>query len=211
MVRAGWLLGSLPRYDDIKQVSKDTDAFSIQSGMLITDVLNGMDALNTMFPDGVENFVTADPPRHAELRGLLNFAFSRRRVLGMQERAEQIVQNYLDKIEPGVEHEFVSAVSIPVPIKVVLAFMEIDHMSIEDAVRWSDDVFKMGSDMSEEEYKQIGASLQDMFAFFDEIVEARRKEPKDDFVGRLTASELDGKQIKKHDGRGLLPIDSCCG
>ena len=183
------------RYDDIKQVSKDTDTFTIQQGMLITDVLNGMDALNTMFPDGVENFVTADPPRHAQLRGLLNFAFSRRRVLGMQERAEQIVREHLNKIGPGVEHEFVSAVSIPVPIKVVLAFMDIDHMSIEDAVRWSDDVFKMGSDMSEEEYKQIGASLQDMFAFFDAIVEARRKQPKDDFVGTLTASELDGKQL----------------
>ncbi len=164
--------------------------------MLITDVLNGMDALNTMFPDGVENFVTADPPRHAELRGLLNFAFSRRRVLGMQDRAEQILREYLDAVQAGADCEFVGAVSIPVPIKVVQAFMDLDDMAVEDAVRWSDDVFMMGSDLSEEEYKQIGASLKDMFDYFDGIVESRRKEPRDDFVGRLVASELDGKKLK---------------
>ena len=78
---------AVTRYDDIKQVSKDTDNYSIESGMVITDVLNGVDAVNTMFPDGVELFVTKNPPRHTELRGLLNFAFSRRRVLGMQDRA----------------------------------------------------------------------------------------------------------------------------
>ena len=183
------------RYDDIKHVSKATDLFSIESGMLITDVLNGMDALNTMFPDGVENFVTTDPPRHAELRSLVNFAFSRRRVLGMKDQVEQIISEYLAPIEPGTEFEFVSGVSIPIPIEVIQAFIDLDDMSIEDAFRWSEAIFKMGSDLSEAEYKEIGASLEGMFAYFDAIVELRRKKPKDDFIGRLTASELDGKKL----------------
>ena len=183
------------RYDDIKYISKSTDLFSIESGMLITDVLNGMDALNTMFPDGVENFVTADPPRHAQLRGLVNFAFSRRRVLGMQGKIDEVLKQYLDPIEPGKTVEFVSNVSIPVPIEVIQAFMDLDDMPVDDAVQWSEAVFKMGNDLTEEQYKEIGASLKGMFEYFDAIVESRRREPKDDFIGRLVDSELDGKKL----------------
>jgi cytochrome P450 len=183
------------RYDDIQHVSKATDLFSVESGVLITDVLNGMDAVSTMFPDGVENFFTADPPRHAELRSIVQFAFSRRRVLGMHDRIEEIVDAYLAPIQPGTEFEFVSGVSIPVPIEVIQAFMDLDDMPIDDAFRWSEAIFKMGSDLSEAEYKEIGASLEGMFAYFNAIVESRRSEPKDDFIGRLTASELDGKKL----------------
>ena len=183
------------RYDDIQHVSKATDLFSIESGVLITDVLNGLDAVNTMFPDGVENFFTADPPRHAELRKIVTFAFSRRRILDMTDQIEDIVNARLASIEPGIECEIVSNVSIPIPIEVIQAFMDLDDMPIDDAFRWSEAVFKMGSDLSEAEYKEIGASLEGMFAYFNGIVEARRKEPKDDFIGRLTESELDGKKL----------------
>ena len=113
------------RYEDIKFVSKETDLFSSESGTLITDVLSGVDAVNTMYPDGVENFFTSDPPRHAQLRSLLTFAFSRRRVLGMQDRIENIMKVYLDRIEAGSEIEFVSNVSIPVPIEVIQVFMDL--------------------------------------------------------------------------------------
>ena len=185
----------LTRYEDIKLVSKETDLFSSESGTLITDVLSGVDAVNTMYPDGVENFFTSDPPRHAQLRSLVSFAFSRRRVLGMKDRIESIMKVYLDRIEAGSEIEFVSNVSIPVPIEVIQIFMDLEDMPIDDAYHWSEAVFKMGSDLSEAEYKEIGASLQGMVAYFDAIVEARRKDPKDDFIGRLVVSEVDNKNI----------------
>jgi cytochrome P450 len=182
-------------YEDIKHISKETDIFSSEKGTLITDVLSGVDAVNTMYPDGVENFFTSDPPRHAQLRSLLSFAFSRRRVLDMQGQIEQIMKEYLDRIETDAQVEFVSNVSIPVPIEVIQIFMDLDDMPIDDAYQWSEAVFKMGSELSEAEYKEIGASLQGMVAYFDAIVEARRKEPKDDFIGRLVESEVDNKKI----------------
>ena len=186
---------AVTRYEDIKFVSKETDLFSTESGTLITDVLSGVDAVNTMYPDGVENFFTSDPPRHAQLRGLLNFAFSRRRVLDMQDQIEDLVKRYLDRIKPDSEIEFVSNVSIPVPIEVIQLFMDLEDLPIDDAFHWSEAVFKMGSNLSEEEYKEIGASLQGMVEYFDAIVEARRKQPKDDFIGRLVESEVDDKKI----------------
>lgn len=186
---------AITRYDDIKHISKETDLFSTESGTLITDVLSGLNAVETMYPDGVENFFTSDPPRHAQLRSLLSFAFSRRRVLGMQRQIEQLVKTYLDRIEVGCEIEFVSKVSIPLPIEVIQLFMDLEGMPIDDAYHWSEAVFKMGSNLSEAEYKEVGASLQGMVDYFDRIVEARRKEPEDDFIGRLVESEVDNKKI----------------
>ena len=183
------------RYDDIQYISKASDRFSVESGVLLTDILQGIDAVSTMYPDGVENFFTSDPPRHNELRKLVTFAFSRQRIQSMQGRVSKLVSEYIQQITPGDEIEFVSRVSVPLPIAVIAEFMDLEDLSIDDAFRWSEAIFKMGSDVSEGELKEIATSLEDMVSYFSKIIEARCSHPKDDFIGRLVASELDEKQL----------------
>ena len=183
------------RYDDIQYISKASDKFSVESGVLLTDILQGIDAVNTMYPDGVENFFTSDPPRHNELRNLVSFAFNRQRLQGMQSRVTELVSEYLQQIIPGDEIEFVSNVSVPLPIAVIAEFMDLDDLSIDDAYRWSEAVFKMGADVSEEELRHIATSLESMVTYFTGLIESRQTQPKDDFIGRLVASELDEKRL----------------
>lgn len=185
----------LTRYEDIKIVSSAPEVFSSANGVIITDVLNKSDILSKMFPDQVENFFTSDPPRHHELKKLISYVFSRKRIMGMQDRIVSVVEEYVDKIEPGSVIDFMSTAAVAIPIKVIQEFMDLDDLSVEKAKYWSDEVFKMGSDLPEEEFQLIMGRVQEMFEYFGEKIAARKKEPKDDMIGRLVESELDGEDL----------------
>jgi cytochrome P450 len=182
-------------YEDIQYISKETEIFSSASGVLITDVLNNVDAVTTMFPEGVENFFIADAPRHGELRGLVNFAFQRKRITQLEGTIAAIVERYLDQIQPNTSVDVVSQLSVPVPIEVIAAFLDLKELSVEDAFGWSEAVFKMGADLTEAEYLEIGASLEGMFQFFQRVIDDRKASATSDFVGILLETELDGKKL----------------
>ena len=185
----------LTKYDDIKYVSQSPDLFSSASGMLITDVLHKSDVLEQMFIEGVEPFVTADPPRHTELRKLITFAFARSRIMNMSDKIQEIVNDYVARISSDKEIDVVSELSIPIPIKVIQLFLGLEDLSIEKTLQWSDDVFEMGTDLTKEEYAEIASRLGEMFAYFNEQIEIRRKEPRDDVITKLLSSELDNKSL----------------
>ena len=185
-----WLL---TKYEDIKHVSQSPDLFSSASGMLITDVLHKSDVLEQMFIEGVEPFVTADPPRHTELRKLITFAFARSRIMGMSDQISEIINEHVDRIVSNTKIDVVSDLSIPIPIRVIQLFLGLDDLSIEKTLQWSDDVFEMGTDLTKEEYAEIAGRLGEMFAYFNEQIEIRKKEPRDDVITKLLESELDNK------------------
>ena len=185
----------LTRYEDIKFVSSSGELFSSESGVLITDVLNKKDILGGMFPDDIEIFVTKDPPRHGELRRILNFAFSRQRIMSMEDRIESIIVEALDQISVDTSFDFVAEVAMPVPIKVIQLFLGLEDASVEDIHQWSDDVFLMGSDLSEDEFTAVVGRIQEMFAYFIRKIDERRKNPKDDYIGHLIESKLDDKSL----------------
>lgn len=185
----------LTRFADIEQVSKDAESFSVATGVILTDVLKDHDYLSQMFPEGSENFSVLDPPRHGQLRHLLNFAFTRKRINSFEPRIHQLVSECLDGIANGDVVEVVSGLSIPVTASVIKAFIDCDDMTVEQVVEWSDDVFRMGSDISLDELNETVERIKPMFDFFMQKVEQHRKAPQDDFIGRLIESELDNAKL----------------
>lgn len=186
---------ALTRYADIEQVSKDAESFSVASGVLLTDVLKEHDYLSKMFPEGSENFSVVDPPRHGELRHILNFAFTRTRINSFEPKIRQLVTQCLDAIGDGETVDVVQALSIPVTANVIKAFIDCEDMTVKQVVEWSDDVFRMGSDISMEELKETVERIKPMFSFFMNKVEEHRKNPKDDFIGKLIDAELDDAKL----------------
>lgn len=194
----------LTRYADIEQVSKDAETFSSGSGILLTDVLKSNDFLSKMYPQGTENVSTLDPPRHGQVRRLMNFAFSRPRIMAMVPRIQTLVRNCLASFDDGKQVDVVPGLSIPVTANVIKAFIDCEDLPAENVVAWSDDVFKMATQMSEQEFMATVERIKPMFAYFLAKVEERRNNPKDDFIGQLLASELDGAALSE------LMIEAYC-
>ena len=187
----------LTRYEDIQEVSSHPKVFSSANGVLITDVINKSDIVSKMFPEKVENLFTSDPPRHAVLRKMINYIFARKRIMGMQDRIVSVIQEYVGNIRPNEEFDLVSTTSVPIPIKVIQEFMDLDDLSVEKAEYWSDEVFKMGSDLPEEEFQIIMGRIQEMFEYFGAKIAERKANPKDDVIGRLVQSKLDDEELSE--------------
>ncbi len=81
-----------------------------------------------------------DDPVHAELRGLVQFAFTPRRIAAMRELIQSFVDELLDPVDARSEMELVEALSHPLPLNVVCSLLGIDRERNADIRAWSDEL-----------------------------------------------------------------------
>ena len=185
----------LTRFADIEAVSKQAPEYSVGSGLLLTDLLKQHDYLAKMFPEGAENVSTADPPRHTQIRRAMNWAFTRPRITSFAPKIRALTAECLDAIAAKGEAEVVHELSIPVTAKVIKSFIDCDDLTVDQVLNWSDDVFRMGSDISIEEIEETIERIKPMFGYFMAKAEERRESPKDDFISHLVSYEIDDEQV----------------
>jgi cytochrome P450 len=95
-----WLVS---RYDDVMSVVRDTDRFSSN---MTNSFVSGprSDELKAIQAEGypaVSTLLTNDPPSHTQFRGLVNKAFTPKRVAQLEGEirviAEQLVDRWIDR------------------------------------------------------------------------------------------------------------------
>ena len=88
---------ALLKYEDIRFVSSNPALFSSTKGVTIPD---------PHVPDPVHEggLLFTDPPRHRQLRRLINSGFTRRQVTILEPKIREIVGGILDRVEPGSTH-----------------------------------------------------------------------------------------------------------
>ena len=84
---------ALLKYEDIRYVSTNPDTFSSTKGITIPD---------PVMPNPVQegNLIFTDPPRHRQLRKLINTGFTRRQVAILEPKVREIVYGILDDVNP---------------------------------------------------------------------------------------------------------------
>ena len=91
---------ALLKYEDIRYVSSNPALFTSTKGITIPDP-----ALPEN-PVQEGNLIFTDPPRHRELRKLINTGFTRRRVQVLEPKIRAIVYGLLEDVAPGGGLEF---------------------------------------------------------------------------------------------------------
>lgn len=99
---------ALLKYEDVRYVSGHPLSFSSTKGITIPDPSQ---------PEPVQegNLIFTDPPRHRQLRKLINSGFSRRQVQLLEPKVRQIVKGIVDSVEPSREYEFAEEIAAPFP------------------------------------------------------------------------------------------------
>lgn len=103
---------ALSKYEDVRFVSGNPHKFSSTKGITIPDPTQ---------PEPVQegNLIFTDPPRHRQLRKLINSGFTRRQVTLLEPKVREIVKNILDDVEPGREYEFAEQIAAPLPTRMI--------------------------------------------------------------------------------------------
>jgi cytochrome P450 len=176
---------ALLKYEDVRFVSSNPAMFSSSKGITIPD---------PTLPSPVQagNLIFSDPPRHRQMRKLINSGFTRRRVAVLEPKIREIVRGILDHVEPGSVHEFAEEIAAPLPTRMIAELIGAPPDDWEQFRAWSDAA--TGTADPEIEVDPFVAIGQ-LFEYFQKLIAARRAEPRDDLLSVLAEAEIDEHRL----------------
>lgn len=180
---------ALLKYEDIRFVSSNPTLFTSTKGISIPD---------PQLPNPVQegNLIFTDPPRHRQLRKLINSGFTRRRVAVLEPKIREIVRGILDGIEPDSVHEFAEEIAAPLPTRMIAELIGAPPDDWEQFRAWSDAA--TGTADPEIELDSLVAMGQ-LYEYFQKLIAARRSSPRDDLLSVLARAEIDGDRLTDED------------
>lgn len=183
---------ALLKYEDIRYVSGHPLTFSSMKGITIPD------------PDQPEpvqegNLIFTDPPRHRQLRKLINSGFSRRQVQLLEPKVRQIVKGIVDGVDPSRDYEFAEEIAAPLPTRMIAELLGAAPEDWEQFRAWSDAA--VGTADPDIELDSMVA-LGELYEYFTKLIAARRSgevSGQDDLLSILAAAEVDGERLTDAD------------
>ncbi|TNC18718.1 cytochrome P450 [Amycolatopsis alkalitolerans] len=185
----------ISRYADVTAVLRDTETFSSELSRRFKGGVSAYEdspAVKEVLADacpyvGTLNFT--DGPRHAAQRRAVRRGFTVARVRALEELISNIVDELLDDLPSNEEVDIVPRLSVPLPVRVITHILGLDADKAAQVKRWGDaQVARFGHPReSEEENLEIARTIVEMHQYIIGQLEAREKEPRDDFLSDLLA------------------------
>jgi cytochrome P450 len=179
----------LTRYTDIASVYLD-ERFSRAQGLM-----RGFQRLpeseqriaEPVYHSFSKTMFYADPPYHTHLRGLMNNAFTPRRVEQLRPYIQKVVDDLLDGVQDHGEMDVIRDLAYPLPVIVIA---ELLGLPPEDRARfkgWSDDLFAILGTVrhAPDLMERAAQSLAEMTEYVTVLSRTRREQPEDDLLSAL--------------------------
>lgn len=187
-----WLV---TRYEDIRQISQSPELFSSEPALAINDIKYDRSWSRKFWPEGADNLIMTDPPKHKELRRIINTAFTRQRIASLGPSIRELARELIDLLPVDEPVDVVAALSTPLPLLVVCQLMGWPSEAWEQLGEWSDLNTLLSEDPNEETVLAAIGELQNLFGFLGQTIEARRDHPDDDLTSTLIAGTVDGARL----------------
>ncbi len=167
----------LTRHDDVRSVLKNSSEYSSKA---MGDGSNPLPLL------------TDDPPKHTQLRKLVDRAFTRRMLKLMEDWVDELAHEMVASLDVGTPLDIVQKLTIPLPVAVIARMMGIPAERSEDFKRWSDALTGTLAGVSLAERER---DVFEMATFFQSLIPERRNSPSDDLVSAVVNAEIDGERL----------------
>lgn len=193
----------LTRYDDIASLYTD-DRFSRAQGLM-----RGFERLSKddqriarpVYHSFSKTVFYADPPYHTHLRGLMNHAFTPRRVELLRPYIQQIVDELLTAAQSEGGMDIIPAVAYPLPVMVIAELLGLPAGDREHFKQWSDDLFAiLGTVRHKPQHllDRAAHSLAEMTGYIRKLSQKRREDPQDDLLSALLLATDDDSDSFSH-------------
>lgn len=129
----------------------------------------------------------ADPPYHTHLRGLMNNAFTPRRVEQLRPYIQTIVNDLLDASQRKDEVDIIHDLAYPLPVMVIAELLGLPAQDRAQFKKWSDDLFAILGTVRKIPHlmQRAAQSLAEMTDFVTALSRERRGNPRDDLLSAL--------------------------
>jgi cytochrome P450 len=131
----------------------------------------------------------ADPPYHTHLRGLMNHAFTPRRVERLRSNIQKIVDDLLEAAQrkDGLV-DVIHDLAYPLPVMVIAELLGLPASDREQFKRWSDDLFAILGTVRQKPSSLLERATQSLYEMTDyvrDLSRKRRESPQDDLLTAL--------------------------
>ncbi len=133
--------------------------------------------------------IAVDPPEHGRMRRIVNRGFTPRRIAALEPRIRELADLYLDKALVGDRFDLQAGLAIPLPVTVIAELLGIEPGRRDEFKHWSDCIVFGLSGLSSFERDEVRRAADEMEAYFEGMIEDRRRSPCDDLISVLVAAE----------------------
>ena len=164
-------------YKDVERVLLDYGAFSSEYVRIAG------------LPD-IDDLGNTDPPRHQQLRGLVAKVFTPRSISQLEPRISSLVEKFLNRVMAVGRMDIAEHLAFPLPVQIIAEMLGVPPEDQANFRRWS--------------YQLMGAipnpddpSYRELLNYFQEMVNIREREPREDIISALLAAEANGQHLTR--------------
>lgn len=134
-----------------------------------------------------------DDPDHARIRQPLAKAFYAR-INRMRPEIEAMVDEVIDAAPEAGVFDLMEKVAVPVPVLVIARILGVDEERLADFRQWSEDVILgLNPVRTPAEDARLVSGAEALDAYFQQLIEARRRAPQDDLVTDMVQLQASGE------------------
>jgi cytochrome P450 len=173
----------LTKYDDVRAVYRDPATFSSAGGILLRPENHGRD------PGGGRTMALTDPPRHRQLRALVDDWFAPRSIRLLEAEMRQVVRDVVTQALERERCDFVTEIAARMPLYVICKMMGVPRDDWERLFALTSEAFGAGG-ATERRLAHF-----DILQYFEALSAQRAKSPADDLVSVLATAQIDGQKL----------------
>jgi cytochrome P450 len=144
------------------------------------------------------HLLNMDPPDHVKYRQVASKRFTPRAVQGWEPKIRRITRDVIDAAAQHEQIDFVKDVSAPITIAVIALMLGVPEHDWPLLFRWTNEIiapedpeFQRDGDKQ----KTLEGARLEVFAYFNEMAERRRRQPGDDIVSEVANGAVDARAL----------------
>jgi cytochrome P450 len=202
-----WLIS---RYGDITTLLADPRMSSARTdqtfAVLPPDVQEELTPMRTIM---TSRMLLSDPPKHTRLKNIVNKAFTPRMIEGRRERIEQICRMFLDRVAERGRMDVMEEIASPLPGWAIADILGVPADEQGFFTRWARDQVRIYDRAGVSPADRVAVmrqgqrSMLEMRAYLEEVIEARRRDPRDDLISELVQAEDGGDRLSRDELFGM--------
>ena len=177
---------ALSRYADIAAAALDTQTYSSAQGNIVDD--SPLRAGATLG--------TTDPPRHDQLRKLVQSAFLYSNVEAMAEPAREHTRSILE--DAGTELDLINELATPVTTDILAELLGLPRDDLGQIKQWVSDSLRRDP-VTRKSPPEGDRAREALTELTSSVIEARRASPTSDLISGLIQARVDGETLSERE------------
>lgn len=192
------------RYEDLQEMVRMVPALSSRSVTVVPpspelreELIEEIKQYGTESPP-----ITSDPPEHKPFKQLILPFFTPKATESYRPFTETLCHDLIDRVIDKGSCDAAADYAQQIPPRVIATILGIDASRGDEFTEWTQGILELGQTNPEmrSKYRRV------IREFFAEHVAQRRKNPGNDVVSTLIASEVEGKPLSDHTIIGICNL-----